>query len=115
MKLTLQAVLLGAVLTACSLFHGWIGIDTVRRGFPLWFVEVVLGQFLPVFRWTGQGRLVFQRLCAIVCEFAYLGGWRVGLSQIIAREAACLTYEGMQRTRKQKTGGVRFRSNINSH
>ena len=43
MKLALQAVGIGAVLTACSLFRGWIAIDSMRRGFPLWFVEVFPG------------------------------------------------------------------------
>jgi len=43
MKLALMAVLLGAALTALSLLHGWIAIDSVRRGFPVWFVEVFPG------------------------------------------------------------------------
>ncbi len=35
--------MLGAALTALSLVHGWTAIDSTRRGFPFWFIEVFPG------------------------------------------------------------------------
>jgi hypothetical protein len=43
MKSILKAVALGAALTAFSLVHGWMGIDSMFRGFPFWFMNVIPG------------------------------------------------------------------------
>jgi hypothetical protein len=58
MRLALLAVLLGAALTALSLLHGWLAIDSIFRGYPMSFVNVIPGASYS--NSAGEGRDIWS-------------------------------------------------------